>query len=107
MSTLSLRFRSLDSRSTFIITWQNGEIVQYYNGKPSRSLLTEPPQSVVAFEAICRPALPARPEVAMHEPDRRKSSMTTAVSRIDEHAAPSFRRAGALSRQSSRTCRGL
>ena len=54
MSTLSLKFRSHDSKSTFIITWQNGEIVQYYNGKPSRSLLTEPPQSVAAFEAICR-----------------------------------------------------
>lgn len=53
--TLSLRFRSHDSKSTFIITYQDGEIVKRYNStKPHVSTLSTPPQSVVAFEAICR-----------------------------------------------------
>ena len=55
LSLLSLRFRASDSKSTIICTWQNGEIVQHYNGhKPYRTSLTEPPASVPDFEAICR-----------------------------------------------------
>ena len=52
---LALRFRSHDSKSTFIISWENGEIIKRYNStKPYRSPLAEPPASVAAFEAICR-----------------------------------------------------
>jgi len=53
--TLSLRFRASDNGSTIIITWCEGELIKRYNGrKPYRSLLTEAPQSVAAFEQICR-----------------------------------------------------
>ena len=53
--TLALRFRSHDSKSTFIISWENGEIIKRYNSsKPYRAPLAEPPASVAAFETLCR-----------------------------------------------------
>jgi len=53
--TLSLSFRSADSRATIIISWQQGQITKRYNGqKPYRAPLAEAPRSVAAFEQLCR-----------------------------------------------------
>jgi hypothetical protein len=52
---ISLAFKSYDSKSTITVSWQDGEIVKRYNSqKPYRSSMPTPPQSVEAFEAICR-----------------------------------------------------
>jgi len=53
--TISLAFKSYDSKSTLSFTWQDGSIVKRYNGRKAFTLsLPEAPQSVAAFEALCR-----------------------------------------------------
>jgi len=53
--TISLAFRSYDSKSTLSFTWQNGQILKRYNGRKAFTCyLPEPPPSAAAFEAICR-----------------------------------------------------
>ena len=53
--TISLAFRSYDSKSTISFTYEDGTIVKRYNGRKSFTLfLPEPPQSGAAFEMLCR-----------------------------------------------------
>ena len=53
--TISLSFRSYDSKSTLSFTWRDGTIVKRYNGRKAFTLaLPDPPDSVASFEALCR-----------------------------------------------------
>jgi hypothetical protein len=52
--TLSLRFRSHDSKSTITCTWRDGQIVKDYNSRKSVWTMSTPPESVAAFESTCR-----------------------------------------------------
>ena len=53
--TLSLSFKSYDSKSTLSFVWRDGRVTKKYNGRPSFSFqMTAPPQSVEAFEQLCR-----------------------------------------------------
>ena len=55
--TISLGFKSYDTKSTISFTWQDGEIGQAVKRPQGvHALLLEPPQSVAAFEALCRSA---------------------------------------------------